>query len=174
MSVWWECSFSVIGPADEIERFRQGLPGLEQTVDDGPLWHSAKVKLGNAGLLCVAASRNYGGTSHAEQMVYEFPALTFVGSVSADMAPDRWWAFEGRGGETTWHEFTVEPPGDETGSPDMIKERATVERLIAGSRERLADEQMELGGLEAHLAIVERRIALMGLAQSSRRGAAQA
>jgi hypothetical protein len=34
----------VIGPADEIKRFRDGLPGLEQAAEDGPLWHSAKVK----------------------------------------------------------------------------------------------------------------------------------
>jgi hypothetical protein len=76
--------------------------GLEQAPDDGPLWHSgAKVKVSNAGFLCVDALRNYGGTSRAEQMVCEFPALTFLGSVNADMDPYRWWAFDGRGGETT-------------------------------------------------------------------------
>jgi hypothetical protein len=49
-----------------------------------------------------------------------------------------------------------------------------VERLIAESRERLADEQAELAELEAHLGIVERRLGLMGSAQSSGQGAAQA
>jgi hypothetical protein len=41
MSMWWDCAFCVIGPADEIERFRIGLPGLEQALDDGPLWNHA-------------------------------------------------------------------------------------------------------------------------------------
>jgi hypothetical protein len=73
----------------EIECFRNGLPSLEQAPDDGPLWHYAKVKVRNAGFFCVAVSRNCSGTNHVEQMVYEFPALTFVGSVNADMDPDR-------------------------------------------------------------------------------------
>jgi hypothetical protein len=173
MSVWWECSFSVVGPADEVERFRNALPGLGQAPDDGQIWHDAKVKVSNAGFLCVEASRNYGGTSRAEQMVCEFPLLTFVGAISADMDPYRWWTFDGRGGETTWHEFTIEPTADETSPPDPTEEKAMVERLIAESRERLADEQAELAELEAHLGIVERRLGLIGSARSSRQGAAQ-
>jgi len=73
--------------------------------------------MGNAGFLCVAASWNCGGTSRAEQMVRAFPALTFVGTVNADMDPYRWWAFDGSGGRTTWHEFTIEPAAEETAPP---------------------------------------------------------
>jgi hypothetical protein len=62
-------------PADEIERFRNWLPGLEQALDDGPLWRHAKIKVGNPGFLCVAASGNFRGANHAEQMVYEFPLM---------------------------------------------------------------------------------------------------
>lgn len=62
-----------VGPADQIRRFRDGLPGLEQAPDDGPIWHDAKVKVSNAGFVCVEASRNYGGTSRAEQMATSSP-----------------------------------------------------------------------------------------------------
>jgi hypothetical protein len=130
----------VIGPADEIERFRNGLPGLEQVQDDGPLWHHAKVKVGYAGFLCVAASRNYGGQTHAAQMVYEFPALTFLGELNIDMDPSRYWVFDGRGGRTTWHEFTIETT-DEMRRPDPIKEKSLIARLIDEGRSRLLEEQ---------------------------------
>jgi hypothetical protein len=129
----------VIGPVNKIERFRIGLPGLEQAPDDGPLWHYARVKVRNPGFLCVAASRNYGGTSHAEQMVREFPLLSFVASVNADMDTDRLYSFEGRSGDTTWPEFMIEPTDDEIGRPGTIKEKVMVERQIAESHERLAD-----------------------------------
>jgi hypothetical protein len=32
--MWWDCTFGVIGPAEEIERFHNFLPGLEQAPDD--------------------------------------------------------------------------------------------------------------------------------------------
>jgi hypothetical protein len=158
MSVWWECSFSVIGAADEIERFRDSLPGLQRAPDDSPLWPFAKVKVRNAGFLSVEVSRNYGGMDHAEEMVCQFPLLTFVGSISADIDPYTWWTFDGRKGETTWHKFK-EPVNDEMERPDPIKEKAMVERRIAEIRERLADEQTQLAVMEEHLAIVELRIA---------------
>jgi hypothetical protein len=157
MSVWWECSFCAIGPADEIERFRDSLPGLQQAPDDGWLWPFAKVKVRNAGFLCVEVSRNYGGMDHAEQMVGQFPHLTFVGSINADIDPWTWWTFDGRNGEATWHKFTA--PVDETEPSDPIKEKALVERRISEIRERLADEQTQLAMMEEHLAIVELRIA---------------
>src|SRR5437764_697010 len=117
MSCWWDCTFSVIGPADQIERFRKGLPGLEQAPGDEPFWHYATVMLSDAGFLCVAAGRNYYAHHNIVQMVDEFSALTFVGSVRADMDPDTWSTFEGRSGETTWQEFTIEPSHDEMAPP---------------------------------------------------------
>jgi hypothetical protein len=108
MSLWWNCTFSMIGPEAEIKRFHDGLPGLEQAPEDDPLWHHATVTVRHIGFLCVKASRNHGGMT-PEQMVHEFPSLSFVGTMSTDNS-DRWWTFEGHGGETTWKEFTLEVP----------------------------------------------------------------
>ena len=75
MRLWCHCAFCVIGRPTRSSDFALGCQGLEQALDDGPLWHHAKITVRDPGFLCVAASRNYGGANHAEQMVYEFPFM---------------------------------------------------------------------------------------------------
>jgi hypothetical protein len=119
-----------IGRADEIERFCIGLPGLEKALDEGPLWHQAKIKVRNPGFLCVAASRR-GEARRADGL--RGPGLTFVGTLNADTDPDRLYSFDGRCGETTWREMAIDPTGDQMVPADRIKEKTMVQRQIAES-----------------------------------------
>ena len=115
MSARWFCIFSVIGTPEEIARFCEGLPGPQQAPDDDPLWHEVSINAQAFGFLSVTAFRRYGGYSSTEQMVFEFPALSFVGSLSADADPFAASTFEGRAGRTTWREWRSDE--DENGEP---------------------------------------------------------
>jgi hypothetical protein len=133
MSCWWSVTFSVVGPDDEIERFREGLPELrfkfrgnmpprvESSVpDDGwrhasnflpeagsPIWHHAEVKVRTIGFLSIVAGRNYYAHAHIEQMVAEFPNLTFVGIIYTDSNEEMYWTFDGANGESAWQEHPM-------------------------------------------------------------------
>ena len=94
-------------------------------------------------------------------MVAEFPTLTFIGTIAEQSHPETDFVFEGRGGEMTCREFTVEIDFD----PPLTKQKEDVERWIAENRkqlareqERLSDLQESITSLEDHLAHLNRKI----------------